>query len=92
MRVPICEALGSLDNIDLLSAIREAPADFYDSQIVKIIDYMWQSHGWKVIMFNIIYLMYPIMLSLIVVLPKEDIYTHKSSGITVSVILFFIEI
>ena len=53
---------------------------------------MWQQHGWKVIMFNMIYLMYPIMLSLIVIVPNDDIYHYRHAGITVASILFIIEI
>lgn len=69
MRIPINEVLGSKDNIDLLDQIKDMASDFYDSQIVKIIDYMWEAHGWKVILFNSIYILYPIVLSLIIALP-----------------------
>lgn len=92
MRVPISDVLGSRDNIELLNVIKDAPSEFYDSYLVRIVDFMWQGHGWKVICFNIMYLMYPITLSIILLTSEEDIFAHKIAGMCIPIILSFIEI
>ena len=92
MRTPISDTLGSADNIELMQAIIDAPINFFDSNLINIIDYMWDKHWWKVIGFNMIYILYPIFLSIILVLPKKDIFEHRILGLTIPIILLIIEV
>lgn len=91
MRIPVNDVLGSQDNIDLLMQIKDMPQDFYDSHIVKLIDFMWEQHGWKVICFNLIYILYPISLTLILSIP-EDVFYNRFIGLFIAILLLLIEI
>lgn len=91
MRTPISDTLGSADNIELMQAIIDAPINFFDSNLVNIVDYMWDKHWWQVIAFNMIYILYPILLSIILVLPSSNIFEYRIIGLTTPIILLVIE-
>ena len=76
----------------MLNLIKEADEPFYDSDVVNVIDFMWNKHKYKVISFNIIYIIYPILLSILIALPDENVFEHWIIGLTTGIILLMIEL
>ena len=92
LRVQISEILGSQENIDLLEKIEGAPSEIYDTACMKIIDFLWEKNYWRVVLFNSIYIIYPIILALITVTTTADLFENRIAGCIIAAALMAIEI
>ena len=67
MRCRVSEILGAEMTMEIMECIESAPPDFYETPVVKYLDYLWERHGHKAIAFNCIYIAYPIILSILTI-------------------------
>ena len=60
--------------------------------MMKFVDYLWYRHYRKALYFNLIYIIYPLILSLITVMSSEELSENRAFGLTLAVFLVMIEI
>ena len=73
MRCQVSDNLGSQLTIDLLEQLEGASSEIYDTPIMKIVDYLWSRNYYKALIFNLIYIVYPLVLSTITITAAEEL-------------------
>ena len=75
-----------------MEEIEGAEAEICDTNIMKIVDYLWERNYHKARKFNMIYILYPLILSIITLSAQEDLSENRAFGLIFTVFLFLIEI
>lgn len=92
MRCQVSDVLGSQITIDLLEQIEGAPSEIYDTPMMKFVDYLWERNYRKALAFNLIYIVYPLILSLITITAQERLNENRVFGLILTIFLFLIEV
>lgn len=77
--------------MDILECFESAPPDFYETPVIKYLDYLWERHGRKAIAFNCIYIAYPLILSLLTITSQQNLTENRIFGLIMTVMLIIIE-
>lgn len=91
MRCQVSDILGSENCIEMLEAIEDTESEVYDSQLMKFIDYLWARHYNKALAFNLIYIIYPLILTIITITVEKDLTENKIFGLILAISLLLIE-
>ena len=92
MRCQCSDVLGSQVVIDILEQIEGAPNELFDTPMIKFVDYLWYRHYRKALYFNMIYIFYPLILSIITITANDQLSENRAFGLTLCILLFMIEI
>ena len=92
MRCQVNDVLGAQITIDLLEQIEGAPSELYDQPIMKFVDYLWVRHYTKALIFNMIYVCYPLLLSSITITADKELSENRVFGIILTIFLYTIEV
>ena len=92
MRCQVSDILGAEITIELLEQIEGAPSELYDQPIMKIVDYLWVRHYNKALIFNLIYIFYPLILSTITITASSELSENRVFGIILTIFLYSIEV
>lgn len=92
MRCRCTDILGSQITIDILEQIEGAPSEIFDTPMTKFVDYLWYRHYHKALYFNLIYIFYPLILSIITITANEKLMENRIFGLILAILLFLIEL
>ena len=60
--------------------------------MMKFVDYLWERNYRKALAFNLIYIVYPLILSLITITAQERLNENRVFGLILTIFLFLIEV
>ena len=92
MRFQVPEKLGAPDVIDLLKALRDAPNEVFDTQIIQYIEYLWQNYSYQIYILNALYVVYPMCLITSFALAREDMHENWVAGLAITSVPTLIEL
>lgn len=84
--------MGSQITIDILEQIEGAPSEIFDTPMTKFVDFMWYRHFHKAFYFNLIYIVYPLVLSIITITANKKLMENRIFGLILAALLFIIEL
>lgn len=76
MRFKISEELGSAENKLILKAFEDAPNDVYATEVTKYIDFFWEKYKMQIIMFNLTYVIYPILIGFFLASSNSQLHDY----------------
>lgn len=91
MRCRVSDVLGAEMTMEILECMESAPAEFYETPVVRYLDFLWERHGRKAVAFNCIYIAYPLILSLLTITSQNDLYENRIFGLIMTILLILIE-
>jgi len=92
LRSEIDGTIGSQFTVDLLSAIESAPNDLFETPLMQVIDYYWSEWQNVAIALNSIYVCYPIIITVLIEMSVQDLFSNRAYVLFFSLILILLEL